>query len=384
MDRVEMKRCGQLVRSLGRTFFHEKTGVLYCNWTCSGLELMFSGTVLMAEVTACPSVEIEGLPWDQNAPTHLNYPCLGVLVDDEEEPSRYIEVGSKEESCLIFRSNEPQVHRIRIVKLTENIKAKLGIRALVMEGALQPLPPPEGKKRIEFVGDSITCGFGNMTKERDRLFYTADENGWFSHAAIAARELDMELSMVCVSGICIAKECGLPNEYGMDMLYGCTDRIIQELLDREEEPERWDFAAHPSDYVVVNLGTNDATGLVFSEDPEGRVREFRRNYRSFLEAVRARNGEKTRILCALGSLDYYLFSDIVEVVGEYRRDTGDERVSVFRYQKINPMDGWGACGHPGLATQKKMAAEIAREIRRLERIQSEECAVKAGSMESEG
>lgn len=367
MDRIEMKNCKHLTRSLGRIFFHEKTGVCYLNWSCSGVELMFTGTTLLAELTACASSEIEGMPWDKDAPTHQNYPWLGVLVDNEEEPSRCIEIGREEDSCLIFRSREPETHRIRIVKLTENLKAKLGIRGFVMEGKLEPLPTLKEKKRIEFVGDSITCGFGNMTRERDRLFFTSDENGWFSHAAMAARKLDMELSMVCVSGICTAQKCGLPNDYGMNMLYAYTDRIMQEMLGEKEELELWDFAGHPSDYVVVNLGTNDATGIVFSENPKEQLGMFRKDYRGFVETLRACNGEKTQIICALGSLDYYLFSDIAELVEEYRRDTGDERISVFRYQKVNPADGWGACGHPSRVTQEKMAAEITEEIQRLER-----------------
>lgn len=366
MDRIGIESCMHLTRSMGRTFFYEETGVCYFNWSCSGLEFLFDGTALLAELTASASLESEGMPWDENAPSHPNHPWLGVLVDDEEEPSRYIEIGRPEDCCLIFQSRERETHRIRIVKLTENLKAELGIRGFIMEGELKPLPPAEKKKRIEFVGDSITCGFGNMTKERDRLFYTADENGWFSHGAIAARKLDMELSMVCVSGICTVRESGLPNAYGMDMLYAYTDRIIQDMLGGGEEPEPWDFAGHPSDYVVINLGTNDATGIVFSKDPEEQLGAFRRSYRRFLETVRESNGRDTWIICALGSLDHYLFSDISEVAEEYRRDTGDERVSVFRYRKVNPMDGWGACGHPSRATHEKMAAEIGAEIQRLE------------------
>lgn len=367
MEQIKIEKCEMNIKKLGRTFYHNKTGVLYFNWSCAGMEFWFTGTTLLADLTAYAGTELEGLPWEENLSTHLNWPWLGVLVDDEEVPSRVFEINREEERCLIFQSQEPERHRIRIVKLTENQKAKLGIRGFIMEGALEPLPKQKEKKRIEFVGDSITCGFGNMSKERDRLFYTADENGWFSHAAIAARKLDMELSMVSVSGICTTMDSGIPNEFAMDMLYPYSDRIMQKLLGEGENLMRWDFSGHASDYVVINLGTNDATGIIMSENSEAQYRHFRSAYRSFLENVRSCNGKDTHIICALGSLDYYLMPDVMEIVDTYRKETGDQNVSTLRYRKINPLDGWGACEHPSLSTQAKMAEEITAEILRLEK-----------------
>ena len=36
---------------------------------------------------------------------------------------------------------------------------------------------------MEFIGDSITCGFGNEAPHRDSLFDTGEENGWDTWAA---------------------------------------------------------------------------------------------------------------------------------------------------------------------------------------------------------
>ena len=38
--------------------------------------------------------------------------------------------------------------------------------------------------------------------------------------------------------------------------------------------------------------------------------------------------------------------------------------------QIVPADGLGACGHPSAITQSKMADEIAKEIRRIEKQQN--------------
>jgi hypothetical protein len=67
-------------------------------------------------------------------------------------------------------------------------------------------------------------------------------------------------------------------------------------------------------------------------------------------------------------MNYYLWSEIKEIVGEYKQTFGDEKISAFRYMQIAPTDGFGACAHPSLITQTKMADEIAAEISRIEQM----------------
>ena len=53
------------------------------------------------------------------------------------------------------------------------------------------------------------------------------------------------------------------------------------------------------------------------------------------------------IVCALGSMDYYLYEHIAAAVGDYTAETGDENICVFKLVGINAMlEGYGAVGHP--------------------------------------
>ena len=93
---------------------------------------------------------------------------------------------------------------------------------------------------------------------------------------------------------------------------------------------------------------------------------FSVNYRAFLEKVRELNGPDTTILCTLGSMDYYLFDHIKEVVEQYKKDTGDQKVHCFKYIGINLMtEGFGGVGHPSLKTHVRMGKELALRIRSL-------------------
>ena len=117
--------------------------------------------------------------------------------------------------------------------------------------------------------------------------------------------------------------------------------------------------------VVVNLGTNDCYGIQFSPDP-AELDRFPAAYRAFIGNIRRLNGPRTHIICALGSMNYYLWHDIASVMEQYKRETGDERLHLRRFNPMHPFDGVGADGHPSLDTHQKMAHELAALLRTLD------------------
>lgn len=366
VKKTAIKDIDHIIYRFGRTYQDTKTEILYFNWTCSGLELTFRGNCLIASLHAQPGIEVERDVVSGNMEERAIWPWVSVFLDDEEVPCRRFEISKPEDTQLIFQSEKEEIHRIRIVKITENLKTGLGIDCFFMEGEILQQERRSDKRKIEFIGDSITCGFGNETKEKDRLFYSDEENGWLSHAAIAARKLEMDWSMICVSGICLGKRKIIPLPYAMNELYPYTDRILEDRLGRKTY-QAWDFASHAVDYIVLNLGTNDATGIIGGADSEQEEKKFHKEYYEFLKMLRQCNGADTRIICALGSMDYYLYHEITEIVTEYRNNTGDCKVTYFRYPKIDFMDPLGACAHPYVITHEKMAEALIQYIEGLER-----------------
>lgn len=355
-----------LTRRMGRTLIDEDAGILRFDWSCSGVEITFEGTELHATFSAMPGLEADGLPDDASAPRRETWPWLGVYLDDEEAPIHRFQVSTPVESRLIFHADKPECHRIRIIKLTENIKTYLGLMGFEkIRGQFLPCHAPE-KDLIEFVGDSITCGFGNLSDGRSQGFWPAEEDGWMAHGAMAARLLNMEAQCVCVSGITVCKRPHFPGLYGMNDLYAYTDRPVQDKLGHSLA--QWDFARHPARVVVLNLGTNDMFAAALGADFDQEAALFCQQYHDMLTLIRRLNGPDTHMICALGSIQYYLFPEIARTVEDWRLEKNDHRVHTFRYKPIFPADGIGAAGHPSLLTQRKMAKEIAGFVRRVLRM----------------
>lgn len=347
----------------GRTWYDEKTEGIWFNWTCSGFTLSFTGTTLRAKVLAFGD-EVPGPPGTE---TPVDYPCLGVVSEDGETlTSRFKCTGGPKWYDLF--TGEEGSHQLRLVKLSENMRGKTALLALETDGEL--LPPSAGKKRLtmEIIGDSITCGFGNEAPDRDSPFETSEENGWMTYGAIAARELGAEFNMISVSGISSIKPKHpfIPMNQ-MEEIYEFTDFYGNQRL--EQEPAPWNFAGHHKDLVVINLGTNDVNPIRFAADTATADEEeawFVTRYRAFLEMIRTLNGPETTILCTLGPMDYYLYDHIREVVAQYQRDTGDQRVHCLKYLGINMIsEGFGGVGHPSLKTHVRMGKELAERIRQL-------------------
>lgn len=368
MRKIDFSECREIVKTMGRTLWDNENHILLMNWTCSGVEFCFQGTQLLGGFRAWKGIETDGMPFDEEVPRRDIWPFIAVFLDGNEEPCRMIHLTQEVKEYVLYEGNDNDIHRIQIVKLTEHYKTKVGITHFAMEGELHPIMQEKLRKQIEFIGDSITCGFGNMTAEKDKFFYTEDENGWMSHAAIAARMLNMDCQMICVSGICSAVRSIPLGEYGMNELYPYTDLIYHNSMIKQGEPEKWDFKEHPSDYIVINLGTNDATAIMLSEDQEKETKAFCCDYLDFVKEIRRLNGTNSWIICALGSMDYYLYHDIVQVIEKYKQASGDRAISCFRYKKMSVMDPIGACYHPHVITQQKMAREIAEEIKRIEAV----------------
>ena len=177
------------------------------------------------------------------------------------------------------------------------------------------------------------------------------------------RLLDLEPTIVSSSGIALTTYAGWPHPYAMDRLYDYADRMLEDKLGVETLTP-WDFAAHPADYVVLNLGTNDVNAMAL-EGPDGAAHHARA-YEAFLRHLREVHPQ-ARLICALGSMDYYLYSDIERIVAAYRRDTGDRAAFCFRYPKMDIADPVGACGHPHVNTHRKMARALADFIAGLDR-----------------
>ena len=62
MNYLTIEALQDRLKPLGRTLPDPQSGVLYCNWTQSGVEILFRGRTLAADLCALPGAEADRSP----------------------------------------------------------------------------------------------------------------------------------------------------------------------------------------------------------------------------------------------------------------------------------------------------------------------------------
>ncbi len=341
------------VKMLGRTTF--KDGMLWLAQTDSGCEFRFRGkgasvTILGDNIAGDP--EKDG-----------KYARFAVYLNGERVLDEL--VTSPEKKYEIFSAAEESENVISVIKLSEASNSSFGIKEItaVTSGGIEPTPKNDLK--IEFVGDSITCGYGVDDEVREHHFSTATEDGTKTYAYKTAQMLGADYSMVSYSGYGIisgytGNGVKQPNQV-VPKFYKRTAWTAGHYGDFFLSEDFWNFENFRSDVVVINLGTNDSSYC--KGDPE-RCAEFRDAYAEFLKKVRELNPD-AYILCTLGIMGSDLYPDIEEAITAYTKETGDTKVSAMLFDTQREEDGIAADWHPSEKTHEKAAERLSEEIRRI-------------------
>jgi len=240
-------------------------------------------------------------------------------------------------------------HEVALVRRTEAFVGELQFLGFVLPDGGQLLDPPEPSgRRIEFIGDSITCGYGNESSRVEDGFQESQENNYIAYGSITARNLKADAVTVAWSGK------GMYRNYGGD-----TIEPIPELYDRtlpERKDSQWDFKSWIPHAVVINLGTND-----FAQ-PGLDHEAYQSAYRKMLHKVRS-NYPDAHIFCCIGPIRCDPGEDIKRVVQDFRKQ-GDCKIYYveFPLQDVE-RDGIGGDWHPSAKTHERMAEQLTAEIR---------------------
>ena len=69
-------------------------------------------------------------------------------------------------------------------------------------------------------------------------------------------------------------------------------------------------------------------------------------------------------MCTLGIMGANLYSSVEEVYLEYKKESGDENISIFKFDTQNgEVDGYAADWHPTATTHDKATEALTAEIK---------------------
>lgn len=232
----------------------------------------------------------------------------------------------REKDVVLFESESEETAEIKIVKLSECAMSNIGIRNLELNGG-SIAPTEEKEHKIEFIGDSITCGYGVDDEDPTHSFSTATEDCTKAYAYKTAEKLDADYSLVSISGYGIISGYTANPENIVDNQtippYYETLGFCYNTFANGERPSdiAWDFAKFTPDCIVINLGTNDASYCNTQE----KMDTFAAAYTEFLKTIRENNPD-AKIFCTLGIMGANLYPSIEYAVYNYTEETGDDNI----------------------------------------------------------
>ena len=277
---------------------------------------------------------------------------------DNGKPFKVSFNAPKDSVVTLATSLRDEAHEVRLMYIIEGYRRMPEFRGFILDEGRKLLEPPYlPERKIEFIGNSITCGYGVESTNPKEGFSDETENHYLTYAAITARNLKAQHLVVARSGIGIYRNYAGPKTGNKDNMPSMYDRTLFSL----KEP-KWDFTKYIPDVVCVNLGTNDV-----STDPYDRG-FLESGYRNFLKTLRE-NYPQTKIVFLTGSmllgerLEHVKYA-LDEVVRE-ARIAGD--LNVFRFDMSWQTGdlGYGADSHPSIWQQEKMAGELTSYLRSL-------------------
>jgi len=301
-------------------------GSVSFDWSGVTVRIRFNGT---------------GLSLDY-ADTKCDY--FNVWIDREpSEKEDFVVRAAGEGTLVLAQKLRKGEHSVVLQKRSEGEQGRMTVRSLETDGSLLAASGLKARK-IEFIGDSYTCGYGAEAAGRNEPFRTEEENCNLTYAAIAGRYFDADIQLVAHSGR------GIIRNYGDGRSALMPDRYPR-TFDEDPDGGRWDASRFVPDIVVIYLGTND-----FSTGKQPNLNAWCANYRKLLRQIRDNYGDSVPVLCVASKADELMGSYVEQAV--LRSGIPNVHWTSIQESAHNNASDLGADYHPNYAGHRKVASLV--------------------------
>lgn len=360
-----------LIRDIPELKVHGRTtsclSPLTLFWTASGFECNVSGSELWVEIEV----------------TYDTFEPWFSYTINEDWIGRQMLVKGRYWVPLFRGMNEREIKNVHFYKdlqaMSDDGSSLIQIHALRHDGMFYPVE--EKCCKLEFIGDSITSGEGlfGAKKEWDwiPMFFSAIK----SYTYQTAQLLNGEYRVFSQSGWGIHSgwdnniRSAIPQHY-KEICSLMPGKRIEQLGAKEP----YDFTKWQPDWVIVNLGTNDAGAFdqpAWVDEANGTLYKMRRNkdgsynmqdicvlqqeVKDFIQLLRTCN-PKAHILWCYGMIGIELQPWLREAVEDYVQQTNDTNVAYLQLPAMTEQSA-GSREHPGFACHRQAAQVLTEYIR---------------------
>lgn len=271
---------------------------------------------------------------------------IEVIVDGQ--PARRLQLKGRENTLELAKGLSPGVHTLLICKDTE---AENGYIELLGFSCRELLPPPtKAKRKLEFIGDSITCGFGADESAikcgAPHAQWYDQHNAWMAYGPTTARSLNAQWHLSSVSGI--------------GLIHSCCDKqiLMPQVFDKvsmAKDSLKWNFANYQPDVVTVCLGQND--GIQDSA-------KFCNAYVGFAKTLRSYYPQAKLVFLTSPMADQALKTALIKYITAVRatlNSQGERNTGSYFFVKRSIK---GCSSHPSMAEQQEIAQELTAYLKK--------------------
>lgn len=277
--------------------------------------------------------------------------ALHVLVDGERidtlrqaTPGRYRVTGLA-----------PGRHQLRLETASESQSSVHVFGGFLLPEGSKPAPMPLRARRIGFIGDSHTVGYGSIS----------------THRECSSEEVDATTDTSAAFGPQVAKHYGA--DYRIDAISGRGVVRNYDGHDGDTLPVAWPYLLlsheHPDNdaswqpqLVVIALGTNDFSTALHEGEPwadRAALRaDYVRTYAGFVRQLRARWPQAHFVLWATGFFEGEIREHARQVI-ETLQQEGEHRIS---FLPVDGLDMQACHWHPSAADHVRLRDALVAHI----------------------
>ena len=306
------------------------------------------------------------LEFSTEAINDLNY--LSIEINHEMDSVLKLERGKNWYDISALLKNDTNF--IQIYKRTEASIGSVIFHGIKIDTTDKLLPLELSKRKILWIGNSITCGYGNEISVEappkgnpSTGFHSKNENNYLAWGSISSRKLNAQCHQVCYSGI------GIYRNFNGDSI-NTMPKLFDKTMPDEKHSSIWNHQNYIPELIIIELGTNDFAAETQTPPLILDSLSFVNSYIQFINQLK-NYYPNAKIICVVGNMlsdNYPKKLNKLSRCRQYVKAVSNHfeaNKAVYFFELAIQKPPFGENWHPSLKTHQEMSEQIVPFIQQI-------------------